>query len=64
MSKKVRATEVSPAVVRTKPSREEVERRAYEIYEERGKTEGFDVDDWLQAERELGGSGEAGSPAV
>ena len=27
--------------------------RAYEIYVERGKTDGNDVDDWLQAEYEL-----------
>jgi hypothetical protein len=31
----------------------EVRRRAYEIYLERGEQPGFEVDDWLQAEREL-----------
>jgi Protein of unknown function (DUF2934) len=30
-----------------------VRRRAYEIYEERGRVEGFEVEDWLQAESEL-----------
>ena len=30
-----------------------IERRAYEIYESRGRVDGHDVDDWLQAEREL-----------
>jgi hypothetical protein len=32
---------------------EEIALRAYEIYLERGKTDGNDVDDWLQAEYEL-----------
>lgn len=31
----------------------EIERRAYEIYLERGEQPGRDLDDWLQAEREL-----------
>jgi DUF2934 family protein len=30
-----------------------VARRAYELYEARGSEPGRDVDDWLQAEREL-----------
>jgi len=34
---------------------EEIRRRAYEIYLERGGQEGREVDDWLQAERELEG---------
>jgi hypothetical protein len=32
---------------------EEIRRRAYEIYRERGEQPGHDLDDWLQAEREL-----------
>ena len=32
---------------------EEVRRRAYEIYLERGERPGGHLDDWLQAEREL-----------
>jgi hypothetical protein len=35
------------------PSREEISLRAYEIYLERGGLPGNDLDDWLQAEREL-----------
>jgi hypothetical protein len=35
------------------PIEEEIALRAYEIYLERGKTDGNDVDDWLQAEYEL-----------
>jgi hypothetical protein len=29
--------------------------RAYELYEQRGKNEGHEIDDWLQAEAELTG---------
>jgi hypothetical protein len=34
---------------------EVVRRRAYKIYLERGEQSGTDLDDWLQAERELEG---------
>jgi hypothetical protein len=33
--------------------RDLVSRRAYEIYEERGRTDGEDVNDWLRAEAEV-----------
>jgi hypothetical protein len=32
---------------------EDIRRRAYEIYLERGEQPGRELDDWLQAEREL-----------
>ena len=32
---------------------QEIRGRAYEIYLERGEQPGLDLDDWLQAEREL-----------
>jgi hypothetical protein len=32
---------------------EEVRRRAYELYAERGYVDGYEVEDWLQAEREV-----------
>ncbi len=35
-------------------ARAEIQRRAYEIYLARGEVHGYDEDDWLQAERELG----------
>jgi hypothetical protein len=35
------------------PTVEEIEARAYQIYTERGGADGHDMDDWLQAEREL-----------
>jgi hypothetical protein len=34
---------------------EEIRQRAYEIYLERGSLPGNELDDWLQAERELDG---------
>jgi Protein of unknown function (DUF2934) len=35
-------------------SKEDVARRAYELYVQRGGEPGNDVEDWLRAERELG----------
>jgi hypothetical protein len=32
---------------------EEIRQRAYQLYEERGRRDGHDEDDWLQAEKEL-----------
>ena len=32
---------------------EEIRRRAFQIYQRRGMSDGLDVDDWLQAEAEL-----------
>lgn len=37
----------------TAPTEEEVAQRAYEIFLERGSDHGNDIEDWLQAEREL-----------
>jgi len=34
-------------------TRDEIERRAYFIFLDRGATHGWDVEDWLQAEYEL-----------
>lgn len=34
-------------------TREQIERRAYEIYLQRGGSHGTDMEDWLVAEREL-----------
>jgi DUF2934 family protein len=31
----------------------EISRLAYEIYEQRGRTDGAQLDDWLQAEQQL-----------
>ena len=49
-----------PALARTKelPSEnlsleEQIQRRAYELYVERGNQSGSELDDWLQAETEI-----------
>jgi hypothetical protein len=45
--------------VATKPHpnlEEEIRRRAYELYEERGREDGHDLDDWLRAEAEVKGT--------
>jgi len=42
-----------PRTAESSPTREEIELRAYQIYMERGGADGQDVEDWLQAEREL-----------
>lgn len=36
-------------------TRDEIARRAYEIYTTRGRKPGHDIEDWLRAERELRG---------
>ena len=33
--------------------RQEVAKRAYELYAARGYREGYDLDDWFEAEREI-----------
>jgi hypothetical protein len=35
------------------PTQNEIERRAYELYEQRGRGDGHDLDDWLLAETQL-----------
>ena len=37
----------------TIPAKEQIEKRAYELYLARGCEPGMDVEDWLAAEREL-----------
>ena len=44
--------EVNPSAADS-PRLEEIRIRAYEIYIERGGQPGHDLEDWLQAEREL-----------
>jgi hypothetical protein len=46
-----RRTAARPTITDT-----EIARRAYDRYLARGREDGHDVEDWLQAERELNGS--------
>jgi len=47
------SAESEPQSAESHPTRGEIELRAHEIYVERGGAPGQDVEDWLQAEREL-----------
>ena len=38
------------------PMVQQIQQRAYELYEQRGRADGHDLDDWLQAEREIKGT--------
>ena len=38
------------------PIEQQIQQRAYELYEQRGRTGGHDLDDWLQAEYEIKGT--------
>ncbi len=45
-----RSATVPPASV---PVEDQIRLRAYELYEERGREDGRDIDDWLRAEAEV-----------
>jgi len=51
----VSSSETTPKAVANSaaPSVEQIAQRAFEIHVERGGIHGRDLDDWLQAEREL-----------
>jgi len=38
------------------PIEQQIQQRACELYEQRGRTDGHDLDDWLQAECEIKGT--------
>ncbi len=46
-----------PAGSPHEPTLEQIRERAYETYIQRGRIDGFALDDWLQAEKELKESG-------
>jgi Protein of unknown function (DUF2934) len=43
----------NPTGERARPTRNEIGRLAYHLYEMRGRRDGHDLDDWLSAERKL-----------
>jgi hypothetical protein len=49
------AEQSGPAIQISKAdwTHERIERRAYELYEQRGRQEGRALEDWLKAERQL-----------
>jgi len=42
-----------PTVESAVELQDQVRRRAYELYEQRGREDGHNLDDWLQAESEV-----------
>jgi hypothetical protein len=47
------APQTSQITQSTSELQEHIRRRAYELYEERGRDDGHEMDDWLLAESEL-----------
>ena len=43
----------NPTTESTSDLQEQIRCRAYELYEQRGREDGHELDDWLQAESEL-----------
>jgi hypothetical protein len=41
-----------------------VRERAYQLYEERGRQDGYDLDDWFRAEAEMSGKKSSDSATV
>ena len=48
----------------TEALNDEIARRAYELYQARGYVDGFDIEDWLQAEQDIMGSQATGRAAA
>jgi hypothetical protein len=51
---KAGAGKTTTSAAKSLPSREEIAKRAYELYLARGGEHGRDAEDWAQAESELG----------
>ena len=48
--------QMAQAFRRATVDHEHIAQRAYELFEQRGRQDGHDLEDWLKAERELGGA--------
>ncbi|HTA18679.1 MAG TPA: DUF2934 domain-containing protein [Polyangia bacterium] len=48
-----RATPTTGNAAAALPSTEDIAKRAYELYLQRGSESGYELEDWLQAEAEL-----------
>ena len=53
MTKELAKKPATSALVEPETLEDQIRARAYELYEERGKEAGNDLDDWLRAEAEL-----------
>jgi|SoiMethySBSTD1v2_1073268.scaffolds.fasta_scaffold556196_2 hypothetical protein len=47
-----------PSPAKNHHDQDEIARRAYELYQARGSGPGHELEDWLQAEREVNGHGQ------
>jgi hypothetical protein len=47
------STPAPPSTESASEVQEQIRRRAHELYEERGRGDGRDLEDWLQAESEV-----------
>jgi hypothetical protein len=52
----MKETRRQPIQRKTPELDEKIRQRAYELYEQRGRTEGLELEDWVQAEAEVLGS--------
>jgi len=50
---RLNTTPAASSSINSQPSEDQIRVRAYQLYEERGKLEGHDLEDWLQAKAEL-----------
>ncbi|MBK5280461.1 MAG: DUF2934 domain-containing protein [Nitrospiraceae bacterium] len=48
--------QMAQAFKRAAADHADIAQHAYELYEQRGRQDGWDLEDWLKAERELGGA--------
>lgn len=48
--------QIAQALKRAAVDHHHIAQRAYEVYEQRGRQDGQDLQDWLKAEHELAGS--------
>lgn len=56
-------TSTTVAVMKSRSElQDEIRRRAYELYEQRGSNDGHEVSDWLQAESEVAQKRVANTP--
>lgn len=53
-----------PEIDEALPTKKQIEARAYEIYVQRGREDGHDLSDWIEAERELTGLTEPQGPGT
>ncbi|MGC1648611.1 MAG: DUF2934 domain-containing protein [Candidatus Sulfotelmatobacter sp.] len=54
MTAKSKSKQIRPAkTAQSSGIEERIRRRAYELYKQRGREDGFALDDWLQAEAEV-----------